>query len=92
MKTIKVRNILSECDLEDNYIALYDKNGKFNGFVERNKDNEMFSVTFNNDYDVYDSLEELLSNYQEGTIKIISIEEMSTFMQSLLNTTKDENN
>jgi len=80
MKTIKIRNILSECDLKDNYIALYDKNDKFNGFVEMDSDKQELLIGAFNDKELKAVVDEL---YLDDVVDIIEEMQREQYLHDL---------
>lgn len=90
MKEVKITSTLNSKDFNNNYILLFDKNKQFVGFIEKyDIEPEMHVRLSSADYDIYESIEDLLEDYNEGTIKIISTQEMITFIENNL---KDGNN
>ena len=91
MRTIKIRNILTEDDLSNNYVVLFNKDDEFCGFIEKIDEREFRFIQSSDEYEMFSSLEELLEDFCVFIIKVVSIEEIVSIMQPLLNAHKHEN-
>jgi len=91
MRTIKVTPVLTEDDLSNNYVVLFNKDDEFCGFIEKIDEREFLFIQSSDEYEMFSSLEELLEDFCDGTIKVVSIEEIVSIMQPLLNAHKHEN-